>query len=40
MIKKETLKYAMDIEVKIKYGYDPDAKKMSFENFQRNGWKV
>lgn len=30
---KEALKYAMDIEDKIKYGYDFDAEKMSFEDF-------
>ena len=30
---KEALKYAMDMEDKIKYGYDLDAEKMSFEDF-------
>lgn len=30
---KEALKYAMDMEDKIKYGYDFDAEKMSFEDF-------
>ena len=30
---KEALKYALDIEDKIKYGYDYDAEKMSFEDF-------
>lgn len=30
---KEALKYAMDMEDKIKYGYDYDAEKMSFEDF-------
>lgn len=30
---KEALKYALDMEDKIKYGYDFDAEKMSFEDF-------
>lgn len=30
---KEALKYAMDMEDKIKYGYDFDAEKISFEDF-------
>ncbi|RKJ64754.1 site-specific integrase, partial [Butyricicoccus sp. 1XD8-22] len=30
---KEALKYAMDMEDKIKYGYDFDAEKMSFDDF-------
>ena len=30
---KEALKYAMDMEDKMKYGYDFDAEKMSFEDF-------
>ena len=30
---KEALKYAMDMEDKLKYGYDFNAEKMSFEDF-------
>ena len=33
----EAKKYAMDMEDKLKYGYDFNAEKMSFEDFAYNG---
>ena len=37
---REALKYAMDLEDRLKYGREPAGANLLFNDFARNGWKA